>query len=663
MDINSNYMRKAAIMWSILLVVSLLLGYSIFNAFSSRIYANVYESMSNNLKFAESSYSVFMSQMKMGLLQASVDPGFKELIVKRDEPALRKLLIEWGDHRPYVSEWYVAGSDGSIICSTGNGSAASAELNPRAGLKPLLDGTLASGEVIMGTGLCANDDSRADSTLVQYVVVPVLDNDKKTIGAFMAVINLMEDANISGKIMDDSGMYSVITAGDRVISSNLDSGLYRFSIGSQLPEDIRKAVLENGMPYIHSIGVYSTDINGKDAYNSAFRPIRDIKGNIIGSQGIIYYDSLVETTLSQVRDFTIIIVILLIAIFTIISWTYLRAQRILMSEKQFSSRLSRLKRLNELLRQAADEDEVYDILLNMLKKDSNINQVLIARKELNEPQLRIYKALDNEKLNKMKGMEVSEDSCWAAKGGSEFIHNGNDGDFSCGDYYSDSQSYICLPIILNGIVSGVIQVQSSRQDYFTPELVSELRMFVDAITPVISNLRLLESLNDMASIDPLTKLYNRRHLEKYMEEQIRFSKSNNLHMSIIMLDIDFFKKFNDTYGHEAGDYVLMVFADTLKYNVREGDLTARYGGEEFIVVLPHTDLRGAYTVAEKIREKVEKISLTAIDSENPPRITCSLGISCYPLHGNTIDKLIQSADKALYDAKNSGRNRTCVFGE
>ncbi len=662
MEDNKAYIKKTLLLWGTLLVISILLGYSIYNAFSSRIYANVFESMNNNLRFAESSYGVFMNQMKMGMLQASVETSIKELITEKDGAALEDLLKKWGEHRDYVDEWYVVGEDGNIISSAGKGKGLLIKTSGKTRIQGIVEEALSSGTVITGTELIPIG-SRGELTLAQYVIVPVMENEKDVIGGIITLMNLDGDDNIIGKIMNDTGMHSIISAKDRIIASSLESGLYRLNKGSSLSEDIRKEVLEKDTSFVKRLEIFRGNREDKDSYFGAFRAIKDIEGSIIGVQGIIHNDPLAETTLGQIRDFTVIAVILLAAVFSIIVWSYIKTRKVLLKEKQFSNRLSSIKRFSDLVRQASNEDEVYEILFDVLKKKSGITQVVVAKKEYNDKQLTVFKAMDTEKIQSIKNRMTIEENCWAVKSGKEFINNGSNNDFDCKDFYSESVSYICLPIILGGIVSGVIQIQSDRKNYFSNDLIEEIKVYIDNIAPVISNIRLLESLNNMASIDTLTKAYNRRYLEKYLEEQIKISKENNLHLSIIMIDIDFFKRFNDTYGHDAGDYVLMYFADTLKFNVRETDVVSRYGGEEFIVVLPRTNHRGAYRVAEKLRKKVEEMSLTAISNENPPKITCSLGISVYPLHGNNIDKLIQSADKALYKAKNSGRNRTCIFGD
>ena len=661
MEDNNTYMKKSLLLWSTLLVISILLGYSIYNALSSRIYASVYKSMNNNLRFAESSYSVFMNQMKMGMLQASVETNIKELIKRNDSTALEYLLKKWGEHRDYVDEWYVVGENGNIISSTGKGLLIKTSGKTR--MQGIVEEALSSGTVIAGTELISIGDSGDEFTLTQYAIVPVIENEKDVIGGIVTLMNLDGDDNITGKIMNDTGMYSIISAKDRIIASSFESELYRLNIGSSLPEDIRKEVLEKDTPFVKRLEIFKGSREDKNSYFGAFMAIKDIEGSIIGVQGIIHNDPLAETTLSQIRDFTVIAVILLAAVFSLIVWSYIKSQKVLLKEKQFSNKLSSIKRFSDLVRQASSEDEVYEILFDVLKKKSGITQVVVAKKEYNDNQLMVYKAMDRDKLQSIKNKMTTEENCWALKTGKEFLNNGSSNDFDCKDFYSQSVSYICLPIILGEIASGVIQIQSDRKNYFSNDLIEEIKVYIDNIAPVISNIRLLESLNNMASIDTLTKAYNRRYLEKYLEEQIIISKENNLHLSVIMIDIDFFKRFNDTYGHDAGDYVLMYFADTLKFNVRDEDVVSRYGGEEFIVVLPRTDYRGAYRVAEKLRKKVEEMSLTAINNENPPKITCSLGISVYPLHGNNIDKLIQSADKALYRAKNSGRNRTCIFGD
>jgi diguanylate cyclase (GGDEF)-like protein len=663
MEDNKAYIIKSLLLWGTLLVISIFLGYSIYSALSSRIYANAFESMNNNLRFAESSYGVFMNQMKMGMLQASVETNIKEMITEKDGAALEDLLKKWGEHRDYVDEWYVVGEDGNIISSAGKGKDLLIMAFGKTRIQGIVEEALSSGTVITGTELIPIGDSRGEFTLAQYVIVPVMENERGVIGGIVTLMNLDGDDKIIGKIMNDTGMHSIISAKDRIIASSLESELYRLNTGSSLPEDIRKEVFEKDTPFVKRLEIFRGSREDKDSYFGAFRAIKDIEGSIIGVQGIIHNDPLAETTLGQIRDFTVIAVILLIAVFSIIIWSYIKIQKVLLKEKQFSNKLSSIKRFSDLVRQASNEDEVYEILFDVLKKKSGITQVVVAKKEYNDKYLTVYKAMDSDKLQSIKNRMTVEENCWAVKSGKEFINNGSSSDFDCKDFYSESASYICLPIILGDIVSGVIQIQSDKKNYFSNDLIAEIKVYIDNITPVISNIRLLESLNNMASVDTLTKAYNRRYLDKYLEEQIKISKENNLHLSVIMIDIDFFKRFNDTYGHDAGDYVLMYFADTLKFNVRETDVVSRYGGEEFIVVLPRTNHRGAYRVAEKLRKKVEEMSLTAISNENPPKITCSLGISVYPLHGNNIDKLIQSADKALYKAKNSGRNRTCIFGD
>lgn len=662
MEEKKSYIKNSILLWCALLIISMLLSYSIFNAFSSRIYANVFESMNNNLQFAESSYEIFMNQMKMGMLQASVEPSIKELIKKKDEAALEDLLKKWGDHRYYVSGWYIVGKDGNVISSAGNTRNLLAKSSDRTKIHSIIKGALSSGSVTTGTELLPIDDSNDVPALMQFVIVPVIE-ESSAIGGIVTVMELNGDENITGKIMQDTGMDSIISANSYIIASSLDSQVYRFNTGNDLPEDIRKEVLEKGSSFVGRLDIYSGAREDSNTWFGAFRVIKNIEGNAIGVQGIIYYDRLAGATLGQIRDFTLIVFILLVAVFTLIALSYYKIQKVLLEEKLFSNRLSITKKFSDLVRQASSEDEVYGLLFDMLKRKSGITQVVVMKKEYGNAQLTVYKAMDAEKLEAIKNRWTIEDSCWAVKTGKEFICNGSGSDFGCKDFYSEAESYICIPIILGGMVSGVIQIQSDRKNYFDDTVAAELKVYIDNITPVISNLRLLESLNSMASTDTLTKVYNRRYLEKYLEEQIRVSKENNLHLSIIMLDIDFFKRFNDTYGHDAGDYVLMHFADTLKYNIREGDIVSRYGGEEFVVVLPRTDLDGAYRVSEKLRKKVEELSLAAINNDNPPNITCSLGISSYPLHGNNMDKLIQSADKALYKAKQSGRNRTCVFGE
>jgi diguanylate cyclase (GGDEF)-like protein len=180
-----------------------------------------------------------------------------------------------------------------------------------------------------------------------------------------------------------------------------------------------------------------------------------------------------------------------------------------------------------------------------------------------------------------------------------------------------------------------------------------------------------QKLKDISIHDELTGVHNRRYLNRHMEKEVARSVRYNHPLSLLMIDIDFFKKVNDTYGHQAGDYILQQVARTVQEEIRDKiDTVARYGGEEFVVVLPETNGSGtsALEIAERIRQAVERRAFTCRDAnwnEIPLRITISIGVSTLTKDQKqdnpmTVGELIYAADQALYEAKETGRNRVVV---
>ena len=169
-------------------------------------------------------------------------------------------------------------------------------------------------------------------------------------------------------------------------------------------------------------------------------------------------------------------------------------------------------------------------------------------------------------------------------------------------------------------------------------------------------LRELQSeLERLASTDPLTMLYNRRYFAGIAEKIQNISKREGTPLSLLMFDIDCFKRVNDTYGHAVGDAVITALSQTLRDNARESDVACRYGGEEFVVLLPDTAIEGARTVAEKIRGEIE-----AIEQEGLPHFTVSIGVArVHPDEAN-LEAALKRADDALYTAKEGGRNQVVV---
>lgn len=169
---------------------------------------------------------------------------------------------------------------------------------------------------------------------------------------------------------------------------------------------------------------------------------------------------------------------------------------------------------------------------------------------------------------------------------------------------------------------------------------------------------LQDKLREQATRDPLTNLFNRRYLEETLQRELARCLREDIPLAIVMIDIDFFKQINDTYGHEAGDIILQQAASLLQHNTRNEDVVCRYGGEEFIAVLPGASLQNAQDRAEFWRHAFEKLTFTSKGRKHSATLSC--GISAYPQHTQDPEELIKLADDALYHAKTSGRNRTAL---
>lgn len=174
--------------------------------------------------------------------------------------------------------------------------------------------------------------------------------------------------------------------------------------------------------------------------------------------------------------------------------------------------------------------------------------------------------------------------------------------------------------------------------------------------------QLYEEVRILSVTDPLTSLYNRRYLVERLKDEVDRCNRYGRSLSFMMADIDHFKKYNDTYGHQRGDELLKMVAGEFRHLMRKLDFVARYGGEEFAVVMPETGFQEALHLAERIRESIRMLSVPGDKSLQGERITVSIGIAELPIHATDMESLIREADRALYRAKNEGRDRVIGRG-
>lgn len=259
--------------------------------------------------------------------------------------------------------------------------------------------------------------------------------------------------------------------------------------------------------------------------------------------------------------------------------------------------------------------------------------------------------------------EFSPLTCWALRRGAAHRPQGAAIDISCGHLGLDQGAAIdsiCLPLTAQRETIGLLYLEPRADAVagLADPADAYLNMLAENIGLALANLRLRDTLRKMAMADPLTGLANRRQLDTLLDIQVAEAAQSDKPISCLMLDVDHFKRFNDQFGHDAGDAVLREVGAVLDHVTREGGLACRYGGEEFLLLLPGFGPDQALERAEEVRRRVEALRLTH-NGQDLGLTTVSLGLASAPTHC-AFDRLVETADAAMYRAKESGRNQVAV---
>jgi diguanylate cyclase (GGDEF)-like protein len=232
----------------------------------------------------------------------------------------------------------------------------------------------------------------------------------------------------------------------------------------------------------------------------------------------------------------------------------------------------------------------------------------------------------------------------------------------CPSCKHEQLNYICIPFTINDEYSLVLSVSTEDSKLMKDihSKIPSIKNYIEAAKPVIESRILMDILLETSLKDPMTGLYNRRFLEEMIDKIMSQSERNNDTYSVMMLDVDWFKVVNDTYGHDVGDMVIVEIGKVIIDNIREADLAIRYGGEEFVVMLHNSTDEGAIQVAKKIHSAFANMVFKVSQDETIQK-TISIGMAKYPTDGNSIWKCIKYADRALYVAKTTGRNKIVEY--
>lgn len=329
--------------------------------------------------------------------------------------------------------------------------------------------------------------------------------------------------------------------------------------------------------------------------------------------------------------------------------------------RQYMQHISILNWMSHVLHACQTEEETYHVIINVCSKlfPSSSGSLLIP----DETHSRLNVTASWKEPPPETQQIRLEDFAGVSPDDVHIVEHPEIGSLCSRVNYTGTQRLLCVPIFSSKILAAVISISFEQEPVDSPE--SEwgkslfTQMFISEIveyyTLALDNLRLRETLRIESIHDPLTGLYNRRHMEAALDREAHRVLRRQSSLGILMFDIDHFKIFNDTYGHEAGDVVLQKIGTLLKQHSRKEDIACRYGGEEFICILPDATLDLTTQRAEKLLRDVQALDIPY--QEKHLKVTISIGVAAFPAHGTDISGMICIVDTALYQAKRNGRNQ------
>jgi len=271
-----------------------------------------------------------------------------------------------------------------------------------------------------------------------------------------------------------------------------------------------------------------------------------------------------------------------------------------------------------------------------------------------------------------KTLHIDAEDCWSLRRGRAYSYGTKSIEFPCQHIANDDieAPYFCLPIIAHGQTNGLLHLRFDPQFFggWTAEQKSDFLkqrwqtalQCAEQISLALANVQLRHELTDRSVRDPLTSLWNRRWLLETAYRELKIAERNKSSVSILSIDVDHFKKFNDNHGHDAGDMVLRAIGNTMLEMFDKDSSACRMGGEEFLVICTLSDAEKAEEIAHDLQKRMSKITVN-YNGTTLPKLTASIGIATYPKHATQLSDLLSHADKAMYEAKEKGRNQTVIY--